>query len=453
MKLKKNDEIELLIESISSEGTGVGRYDGFAVFVDGAVTGDRIVAHIIKVKSSYAVGIIKKIIKASVFRIGADCASFERCGGCSFRQIDYAHELEMKRKSVEDALRRLGGADVAVEEILSIPDPDRYRNKGIYPVGIDENGKTAVGFFAKRSHRIVDCRDCRLAPEEFEGIINVISRWSAEFGVTVYDEESHRGLLRYIYLRKGFATGQLMVCLVINGDVVPAGDVLIERLTNGYPGIKSIVLNINKEKTNVALGRKCVTVFGADFIEDELCSLRFRISPLSFFQVNPAGCELLYARAREYAALKKGETLLDLYCGAGTIGLSMAADCKEVIGVEVIPDAVANAKANAELNGISNARFICSDAAEAAESLRAEKLRPDCVILDPPRKGCSAETVELVAGFAPSRIVYVSCDPSTLARDCKRFAEHGYTVSKATAVDMFPRTRHVECVTLMTRSK
>ena len=449
--IKKNSEFRLEIESISSQGSGVGHFNGMTVFVDGAVTGDLILAHVIKAKSTYCIAIIKEIIRPSEHRIECDCPVFSRCGGCAFRQIEYSHELEMKRKAVEDALKRIGRIEISVDEILSTGKKERYRNKGIYPVAIDARGKTVIGFYAKKSHRIADNRDCLLAPEEFEKILTIVARWCAEFGVSIYEEQEHRGLLRNIFLRKAFATNRIMVCLVINGDVIPSGDILIQRLIQSDASIKSIVLNINKDKTNVALGKECKTLFGADFIDDELCGLKFRISPLSFFQVNPAGAEIVYAKAKEFASLKSGDIILDLYCGTGTIGLSMASECKEVIGVEIVPEAIENAKENAALNGIKNARFICADAEEAAKVFESEGLTPDCVILDPPRKGCSKETVSTVARMNPSRIVYVSCDPSTLARDCKRFAELGYVVKKATAVDMFPRTRHVETVTLITR--
>ena len=451
--LKKNDEIELTITALSSQGSGIGHYEGMAVFVDSAAVGDMLRVHIIKVKSSYAVGKIIRIIKPSKHRIMPDCPVYERCGGCSYRHITYAEELEVKRQRVEDALRRIGGLDIMVSEIIRQENVDGYRNKAQYPIGFDAGGKTVIGFYAKKSHRIIDCRNCALQPPEFEAILNVIAKWAAENGVSFYDEEKHKGLLRHIYIRKGRITGQTMVCLVINGDSIPKKEKLIKNLTETDETVCSVVLNINREKTNVILGGQCTTIYGEDYIEDELCGLTFRISPLSFYQVNPTGAKLLYEKAAEMAELKKTDTLLDLYCGAGTIGLSMADKVKKVVGVEIIEQAVENAKENARLNGIENAEFFCSDAAEVSAELFEKGFMPDVIVLDPPRKGCSREMIDTAVKLNPKRIVYVSCDPATLARDCKIFGELGYQTKKAVAVDMFPRTVHVETVCLMSRKE
>ena len=449
--LKKNDEIELQITALSSQGSGIGHYEGMAVFVGSAAVGDMLRVHIIKVKSSYAVGKIIRIIKPSKHRIMPDCPVYERCGGCSYRHITYAEELEVKRQRVEDALRRIGGLDITVSEIICQENVDGYRNKAQYPIGFDAGGKTVIGFYAKKSHRIIDCRNCALQPPEFEAILNVIAKWAAENGVSFYDEEKHKGLLRHIYIRKGRSTGQTMVCLVINGDSIPKKEKLIKNLTETDETVCSVVLNINREKTNVILGGQCTTIYGEDYIEDELCGLTFRISPLSFYQVNPTGAKLLYEKAAEMAELKKTDILLDLYCGAGTIGLSMADKVKKVVGVEIIEQAVENAKENARLNGIENAEFFCSDAAEVSAELFEKGFMPDVIVLDPPRKGCSREMIDTAVKLKPKRIVYVSCDPATLARDCKIFGELGYQTKKAVAVDMFPRTVHVECVVLLTK--
>lgn len=450
-KLKKNDEIELEITALTSQGSGVGRFGGLAVFVEGAAAGDRLLAHIIKVKSSYAVGIIKKIIRPSEQRIPADCPVCGKCGGCSYRHITYEAELQMKKQSVQDALSRIGGLSVEVDEILSAKSSDGYRNKAQYLVGMSADGKTLIGFYAKKSHRIIDCRSCLLQPPEFEKILRTVEKWAAQSGVTLYDGEKNTGLLRHIYIRKGRKTGQTMVCLVINGDGVPKQERLIAALTEADDTVCSIILNFNKEKTNVILGESCRTIWGEDFIEDELCSLKFQISPLSFYQVNPGGAELLYGKAKEYAALTKDETLLDLYCGAGTIGLSMADEAKKVVGVEIIPQAIENARQNAENNAIENAEFFCADAADVSADLLSKGFSPDVIVLDPPRKGCSREMLETAVKLNPERIVYVSCDPATLARDCAVFASLGYEAQKACAVDMFPRTAHVECVVLLSR--
>ena len=450
--LKKNDDITLDVTALTSQGSGVGHFDGFAVFVEGAAVGDLLAVHIIKVKSSYAVGIIKKILHPSPDRVAPGCPVAAQCGGCAFQHISYEAECEHKRKRVEDALQRIGGFDLAVEEILTTPHTDLYRNKGQFPVALGTDGKTRVGFFARRTHRIVDCRDCALQPKEFSALLDIVVRWAAEFGVSIYDEETGRGLLRHIYLRKGFSTGDVMVCLVATDRRVGHTEELIGMLLGENSAIRSVVLNVNPAQTNVVLGPECITLWGEDFITDNLCCLTFRLSPLSFFQVNPAGAELLYRKAAEFAALTGKETVLDLYCGTGTIGLSMAHKAKRIIGVEIIPQAIENAKENAERNGIANAEFFCDDAGGAAKRLQESGTHPDVVVLDPPRKGCSEDTLRAVAEMEPQRVVYVSCDPATLARDCKLLREKGYELQQAVAVDMFPRTVHVEMVALMTQA-
>lgn len=449
--LKKNDEITLAITTLTSQGSGLGRFEDMAVFVEGAAPGDELLVHIIKVKKNYAVGKIKKIIKKAKCRIVSDCDFDSRCGGCAYRHINYKKELEIKKQTVTDALQRIGGLDIEAKEILSIKNPDHYRNKAQIPVGLSEQGDIQIGFYSKHSHRIIDSDNCLLQREDFHGIIPLIRRYIAENPVTIYSEETGKGLLRHIYLRQAWKTGEIMVCLVINGDSIPRQERLIELLLSSGKNIRSVVLNKNTDKTNVILGDECRTIWGEDFIEDELCGLRFRISPLSFYQVNPEGTELLYGKAKQYAALTGEEVLLDLYCGAGTIGLTMADSAKTLIGVEIIPQAIENAKENAKLNNIENARFICDDAKGAAKTLFDEGIRPDVVILDPPRKGCSEEVLRTVADMAPDRVVYVSCDPATLARDLKVFSELGYETKEATAVDMFPRTTHVETVVKLVR--
>ncbi len=452
IELRKNDEIRLTITTLTSVGSGLGRYNDMAVFVDGAAVGDELEVHIIKVKKNYAIGKIKKIIKPSENRIEVDCDAYTRCGGCAYRHISYSHELQEKKQMVTDAMRRIGKIDIDCEEILSIENETRYRNKAQIPVGLDENGKVVAGFYSRRSHRIIPCDDCLLQMPQFAPIIKAVKSYITENPVTVYNEETKKGLVRHIYLRRGRKTGEIMFCLVINGDNLPRAQKLIDKVLSTGENITSIVININKQDTNVVLGSECKTIYGKDYIEDELLSLTFRISPLSFYQVNPEGTELLYGKAKELADLKQGETLLDLYCGAGTIGLTMADKAEIIIGVEIIPEAIENAKENARLNGIENARFICDDAKGAAKTLYDEGIRPDVVILDPPRKGCSEEVVKTVCDMSPERVVYVSCDVSTLARDCALFGELGYEVKRLCAVDMFPRTIHCECVCLLTKA-
>ncbi len=453
MAIRKNDEIKLTITTLTSLGSGLGRYEDMAVFAENTAVGDEIIAHIIKVKKNYAVGKIKKIIKPSKDRIASDCEVSNQCGGCAYRHISYEAELREKKQSVSDAMMRIGGIDKQAKDILHIKEPSHYRNKAQVPLSISEDGKLSAGFYSKRTHRVVDCEDCKLQMREFAPIIKTVKRFIAENPISVYDEKTKKGLVRHIYLRRGAKTGDIMVCLVINGNDLPRKDRLIEALTGTDKNIKSVVLNINKEDTNVVLGKRCITIFGSDCIEDELLSCRFRISPLSFYQVNPEGTEILYSKAREYANLGADDTLLDLYCGAGTIGLTMAKDAKQIIGVEVIPEAIENAKENAKINDIHNARFICDDASGAAKTLYGEGIRPNVVVLDPPRKGCSSDVLETVAKMSPDRIVYVSCDSATLARDCKIFSGLGYAVKEYTAVDMFPRTCHCETVALLSRQK
>ncbi len=448
--LKKNDEIALTVKGCTVQGSGVCDYNGMTVFVRGAVTGDHIVAHIIKVKKTYAVGIIKKITQRSPIRIKPECAVSDKCGGCCFAHISYKAELEIKQTQVADNFKRIGGLDIDLKPIIGSPSSTRYRNKAQYPVGKDGDF-AKIGFYAPMSHRIIDCADCSLQPEDFRKVVDIFRDWIRDKKISVYDEIAHKGLLRHIYIRKGFVTGEIMVCLVANGRNVPFTDELIATLKEEINGLKSVILNVNTKNTNVVLGEECITLYGSDYITDELCGLKFNISPLSFYQVNHDGAEILYNKAKEYAGLTGGETLIDLYCGTGTIGLTMARDAKQLVGVEIVPQAVENAKKNAELNGIDNARFICADASKAAEILFEEGIKPDVVILDPPRKGCDEALLETVSKMAPERVVYVSCDSATLARDCARFLDFGYEVAEATPVDMFPRTGNVECVAKLTR--
>ena len=449
--IKKNDIIPIEITDITGQGSGIGRVDGMAVFVPLTAAGDRISARILKVKKNYAFAKVEEIIEAAPSRCVPDCECYSKCGGCVFRHISYDEELKIKRRRVYDALTRIGGLDgFAMGEIIGCENPDAYRNKAQMPVGKDKNGDVITGFFAPHSHRIVSTDRCALQPDEFNEIICAVREWIAKNNISVYDETAHSGLVRHIYLRRG-SDGQTMVCIVINGESLPGVDSLTKQLTDDHNNIKSIILNINKSDTNVILGDKCITVYGSDTISDTLCGLKFNISPLSFYQVNHDQTERLYRLAAEYAEVRGDEVVIDLYCGAGTIGLSMAAKVKSLIGVEIIPQAIENAVENARANGITNAEFICADAREAVKLFAERKLRPDVIVIDPPRKGCAAEVIESVCEMSPARVVYVSCDPETLARDLKLFSERGYIVNKATPVDMFPRTGHVETVVLMTK--
>lgn len=449
LSLCKNQDIQLHIDGVTSEGSGVGRFDGMAVFVAGAAAGDTVTAHIIKVKKTYAVGIVKDIVVPSPDRTDIDCPSFRSCGGCSFRHISYEAEKRIKSGWVRDAFLRIAHMDVPVRGIITANEL-RYRNKAQYPVGF--NNGIVAGFYAQKSRRIINSAGCALHPTEFSDIVETVKNWMTEYKIPPYDAVSGRGLVRHIYIRKGFATGEIMVCLVANGLRLPHSDELCERLFQ-IDGVKSIILNENREKTNVIMGKKCITLGGADYIEDILCGVRIRISPLSFYQVNRDAAELLYKKAAEYAALSGGETVFDLYCGAGTIGLSMAERAKKVIGVEIVPEAIEDAKKNAEINGISNCEFYCMDAGAAAGLFKEKNIQPDVIILDPPRKGCGGDVLKYAAQMAPEKIIYVSCNASTLARDCAILNELGYAAREVTPVDMFPRTHHVECVALLLKKE
>lgn len=447
----KNDVVTIEITGMTSEGAGVGRHDGAAVFVRNSAVGDIIEAVIIKVTKNYSVGKLLRVITPSDKRIDNDCTSYPRCGGCVYRHISYAEECRIKRERVADCLRRIGGIDIHVDECEYGAERE-YRNKAQYPVGLD-NGRLSIGFFAPHSHRIVDCRDCALQPREFAQIIHAAQRFILDYGITVYDESTKRGLLRHIYIRKAEATDEFMVCMVINGDELPHADAFVSLMRDTLGDrLATVVININKRDTNVILSDKCVPIYGDGYITDVLCGVRLRLNVLSFYQVNRAMATKLYEKAAQLAG--EGKLLLDLYCGAGSIGLSMADKFESVIGVEIIPEAIEDAEFNAASNGISNARFICGDALEAARMLDNEGIFPDTVVVDPPRKGLASDLPRLIAQrFSPERIVYVSCDPATLARDLAEFKVNGYEVKSVTPFDLFARTEHVETVALLSRQQ
>ncbi|MBE6740777.1 MAG: 23S rRNA (uracil(1939)-C(5))-methyltransferase RlmD [Ruminococcaceae bacterium] len=447
--LKKNDEIKLNIEAMTSEGSAVSHYNGMAVFVRGAVPGDELIAHIIKVSKSYCIATVKELISQSPSRIESDCPVSSKCGGCSLRNMTYEEELKYKKERVIDAIKRIGHLDVPVMDIISADDINHYRNKAQYPVYI-ENGELKAGFYAYKSHRIIPCADCLLQQEEFEECIKAFALWVKKADITSYDEKTGKGLLRHIFLRKAVATGEIMACAVINAESLPNKELLIEELKK-IEGMKSICVNVNTKKSNVILGDKTKIIRGSETICDELLGKKFEISPDSFYQVNHSQCEKLYSKAIQYAALSGGETLVDLYCGAGTIGLSMAENAKQLYGIEIVESAIKNARRNAEINNISNAQFICADALNGAKQLQAKGIKTDIVVLDPPRKGCDKELFDVIKILNPKRIVYVSCDSATLARDLAILDEKGYKALEATPVDMFPRTTHVECVVLLSR--
>ncbi len=448
VELSKNDKIELTIDALTSEGSGVGRYNGLAVFVRGTVPQDKIIAHIIKRSKNYAIGIIDEILRPSPERIESDCPYSRKCGGCSFRHMTYDEELKYKKSRVQDALNRIGHLDIDVDEIIGADDLSHYRNKAQYPVDISD-GEMFAGFYAYKSHRIIPCADCKLQPTEFERGLEAFEKWIESENITSYNEQTGKGLLRHIYFRKGFATGEVMACAVINANSIPNGEFLVSLLREKVDGLTSVAVNINKEKTNVILGKETNIIWGEKYIRDNLLGKDFLISPNSFYQVNHNQCEKLYAKAKNFAGLTGNETVLDLYCGVGTIGLTMAENVKQLVGIEIIPQAIENAKENAKINHIANAQFICADAPKGAEILKKQGVNPDIIILDPPRKGCEKSLFDTIEQLSPKKIVYVSCDSATLARDLAILKEKGYEAKKVSAVDMFPRTPHVECVTLI----
>ncbi|MBR6736226.1 MAG: 23S rRNA (uracil(1939)-C(5))-methyltransferase RlmD [Oscillospiraceae bacterium] len=449
--LSKNSTVEIVIEDITHDGNGVGRYDGVAVFVPNTAVGDRIKAKIVKTTSRFCYGIIEEMLEASSDRQENECTAFPKCGGCSLRHISYEAEMRLKNGWVRENMRRIGKVELELDEPLPSPSDKRYRNKAIYPVSV-QNGELCIGFYAKRSHRIVESEDCYLHPEFFGDIAEAFRSWIIKNKASVYNEEAHKGLVRALFIRWGEKTGEVMVCVVANGDELPDEEGLVKAIRKSCGGVVSIILNINRQKTNVVLGRECRTLWGSDTITDELCGVRFALSPLSFYQVNRAGAEQLYEAAAQFADPKPNETLVDLYCGAGTIGLSMAHRVKELVGVEIVEPAVKNAIENAKRNGIENARFICADAEKAARQLETEGISPNVVIVDPPRKGLTPDLIATIARMSPTRVVMVSCNSATAARDTAIFVEEGYTPVRIKAVDMFPRTCHIECVLLFERN-
>ena len=457
MPLQKNQILTLRIERLSSDGSGVAHSaDGEAVFVPGTAPGDEARVRIVKDCGRYAFGILDELLTPSLDRIPVDCPVAGPCGGCSLRHLDYAAELRAKQESVLDAFRRIGGLEVPVLDILPSPDVDRYRNKVQFPVGVDKNGVPCIGFYAGRTHRIVPCPDCKLQPVVLNEIGNALCAFFAQQGIRPYDEQSGKGLVRHIFLRRGAHSGQIMVCLVCTRAKLPHAEQLCTALREQFPAISTILLNVNAKNTNVILGSENHILYGPGYIEDTLCGVPVRLGPLSFYQVNTLAAERLYGVAAQYAQLTPDDTLLDLYCGMGTIGLSMAEQCRELIGVEIVPEAIESAKANAARMGeavAAKSRFFCADAGQAATQLAAEGLHPDIVMLDPPRKGCDEATLSAVVRMAPRRVVYVSCNPATAARDAAWLEQNGYHAEKVQPVDLFPRTKHCECVIALSKGE
>ena len=458
----KNDEVDILIEDISNEGEGIGHVNGYALFVKDTLPGDYVHAKIIKVKKSYGFARLMDIIKPSEDRTEAVCENAVRCGGCQLQHYRYDRQLDYKQNKVKNALVRMGGfatdfIDSVMEPVIGMDNPYNYRNKAQFPVGKDKEGNTVIGFYAGRTHSIIDSRYCYIQSEVSNKVVSIIRSWIERYGISPYEETKHSGLIRHILVRNGFKTGEVMVCLVVTSKKVPALDKLVELLGD-IDGLVSVCLNINKDKTNKILGDKIINVYGRDYIEDYIGDVKYRISPLSFYQVNPVQTEKLYSTALDFAGLTGNETVWDLYCGIGTISLFLAKSAKSVLGVEIVPQAISDAKVNAQINNIDNALFTCGAAEDVEDFLTENELQhiygnPDVIVVDPPRKGCDSKLLDTIISHSPERIVYVSCDPATLARDLKILCEDVYEIKRVRACDMFGMSGHVETVVLLSQQK
>jgi len=449
--VEKNGVYEVEIYNIGYKGKGVGRINNFTVFVPGAVPGDTVKTRIIRVKKSYAFGKLIEILKPSETRINPRCSVFERCGGCQLQHIDYDQQLVLKKKLVEDNLERIGKLKgIKIHDCIGMEYPWRYRNKAQFRVS-EIGGKPVTGFYELMSYDIVDTPFCLIQHQASDAVTEIMRKYIERFDIPVYNQRTGKGLIRHVVTRIGFSTGEVMVIVVINGEDMPHLKELVEDITAGVPNVETIVLNVNRKKTNMVLGDKVKVIYGKGYIEDFLGELKFRISPLSFFQVNPVQTEVLYEKAVEYAGLSGKETVFDLYCGIGTISLFMAKRADRVYGVEVVKAAVEDARINADLNNINNVEFLNGRAQDVINDLYNKNILADVVVLDPPRKGCHKALLEVLVEKRPERIVYVSCNPSTLARDLKKLSEGGYEIKEIQPVDMFPHTAHVECVAALTR--
>jgi len=453
MSLEKNDIVTVMIEDITTSGEGIGKVDGFTLFIKDTVIGDMAEVKIIKAKKTYGYGKLMKIVTPSNNRVEPRCPVAKTCGGCQIQEMNYDSQLLYKQNVVINNLKRIGGlSDFEMCPIIGMDEPYNFRNKAQYPVGQDNNGKLVMGFYAAHSHVIVDNMDCCIGAPINAGILAKVKDFMLTYNIKPYNEFEHTGLVRNILIRVGATSGQVMVCVVINGKFLPNSDELVKSLLE-VEGIESIMININKEKTNVILGKKVKLLWGKPYIEDYIGSIKYQISPLSFFQVNPKQTEKLYNKALEYADLSGDETVWDLYCGIGTISLFLANKAKKVYGVEIVPEAIDDARTNATINNISNAEFFVGKAEEVLPAYYEEHKDEyaDVIIVDPPRKGCEEELLKTIVSMAPTKVVYISCDSATLARDLKFMCENGYKVIKVQPVDQFGHSVHVETVILMTR--
>ena len=449
--LEKNREYEALVTDYTAQGQGIAHIEGCAVFLPNAVAGERVLVRVEKANKTWAAGKIVRILERSPHRVNRACPVAKLCGGCDFWHMDYIEETRLKAERVRTCLNRLAGEQLADVPILAAPSCRGYRNKAQYPVARTGN-RAFAGFFRAGTHTVVENERCLILPLETDAVKDAVMDYVNRVQVPVYDEATHKGLLRHIYVRRGAVSGQILVCLSCNGEKLPRVDALLDRLKK-IPGFTTLVLSVNTRRGNAVLGDRFITLCGPGYIEDTLCGLSFRLSPESFYQVNHAQAERLYESAIGLAGITKDDTVLDLYCGAGTITLSMASAAGKVIGVEVIPQAVADARENALRNGIQNAEFFCGDAGQAALELGKNGVRPDVITVDPPRKGLSADAVEAIARMNPRRLVYISCDPATLARDVALLKEKGFALQAAQAADLFPRCAHVETVVLLSKGE
>ena len=446
--LEKGSVYTAVIDGYSSEGLGIARVNGAVVFVPHAVRGEEIDLRITKVMKTSCAGEIVKIHNPSPERMEPECPYAGKCGGCAYRHLTYPEELWAKRQRVQDALTRIGGLELTVEEILGAKNPEHYRNKSQYPVGADGS----IGFFQARTHKVVPIRRCLIQTEAADRTAQAVGEWMRRYKISAYDETTGKGLVRHVCVRVN-RKGESLCCVVVNGNKVPREPELAAYVTAAVPHTVGVLLNSNTRRGNVVLGDKYRTLFGRNYLMDTLCGLEFKLSMPSFYQVNRDQAEVLYGKALEFAGLTGNETVLDLYCGIGTITLCLAKAAKRVIGAEIVPPAIRDAKENALRNHVENAEFFCGDAADIAAKLESDGLRPDVVTVDPPRKGLAPEVIASVAAMGPEKVVYVSCDPATLGRDVKIFREFGYEAKRAAAVDMFPGTAHVETVVLLSKGK
>ncbi|MBE6904344.1 MAG: 23S rRNA (uracil(1939)-C(5))-methyltransferase RlmD [Ruminococcaceae bacterium] len=447
--MNKNDKVIIDITDISSEGFGVGKVNGFTLFVPQTAVGDRAEVLVVKLKKNYGFGKLISLITKSDKRTDTDCATFSQCGGCVFRHISYDEELRLKTKRVSDAFSKIASMNIKVHSCMP-SETYGYRNKAVFPIG-KQNKKTITGFYAVNSHRIVAANNCEIQNPVFNIIAAQVRKWADSYNISAYDEETQKGVLRHLFLRIGEQTKEILCCLVINADSLPYEKELISILNKLKLNIVGVCININKEKTNVIMGSKGKVLYGRDYILDVLCGLTFKISLHSFYQINRQQAQRLYQKALELANPNKDSILLDMYCGAGTIGLTAAKKSKKIYGIEIVEDAIKNAQENAKINEITNAEFYAGNSSMGKKWLEQQNVKPDIIIVDPPRKGCDSAVLEDIKALAPEKIVYVSCDPATLARDVKILCEGEYTVKEVFPFDMFPRTAHVESVVCLTR--